>query len=206
MDLLKQKSATLKTKPIILVLVSLVVIYAAYATLHVENGNINISGNVTADNVHIPAYYRNGGNDTIAVLADSVWINITFQKKVAGLKVRFIQDHTTSSNYTHIALDSGIYEIHYNGMISDSAANPTAHVGMRMAYVNGTKIRGSYAEKDASKQNAEFPINHGFITEINGGDPFILQFTSDQTTVSLQTHATFEEAGSAAKISMTRID
>jgi len=130
---------------------------------------------------------------------------MSFDKKVAGLNERFTHNWEDETNHTHTVQDAGIYFIHYGVMVADSAPSPNAHVGIRMIHTNGTKVKGSYQEKDSSKQNAEYPINHGFLTTFGAGDTFVIQLTSDDTTVCATTHATFESAGSATKISMHKV-
>ena len=172
--------------------------------------NSTLDGNwscATLPDVMDSAYIRVGCNVTQKVMVSGEWQNVTFTKKAAGLKKGFTHDHTSSTTNTTITVvKGGIYHIDFFTSLEDPSPTPSSHIGVQMAYVNGSKVLGSYAEDDPSRANTAVWITKGFITELSDGDAFTLQFTSDDTDVSLLTHATFESGASNAQLNLIRMD
>jgi len=167
--------------------------------------NAEFPNNVTADNIHMPAYIRAPANNTQAVTVGSQWQNITFDKTFESLKLGFTHEYTDATNISFTPQYTGDYAISYYGSFIDSAANPSAHVAMRLLNHDGTTVRGSYTEEDTAKQNTYRKLKHSFVTSLVAGMPFTVQFVSDDTTVSLTLHNTFHSGGSAAQLNIHRI-
>lgn len=170
-----------------------------------SGGNLFVSGNVSADNVFNAAYIRSPANRTQAVTTGGEWVNITFDKKIDPFKVGFEHTHNDATNTTFTVLNSGYYSISYRASFTDSAANPDAHIAVRLAYTDGTNVKGSYIEVNTHKQGDIQFTENGFITQFDAGDKFTAQFTSDDTTVSLEKHISFDPSGSAAQLNIHRI-
>ena len=170
------------------------------------SNNLTVTENVTAHNVWIPAYIRLGSKSTIAVATTMVWENITFNESCAGLCQGFAHTFDDATNDTIKVNNSGIYKISYFMGLEDSAVTPDAHVGFRI--INATDqtiIKGSYGEFDTSKKDIYVFKEHSFITSFENGDDNKVQFTSDDTTVTLKPHVTFNPAGPSCQISIHKI-
>jgi len=167
--------------------------------------DIKTAGNISAENVFLPAMIRTASNSTMAVLVGSEWVNITFDKKQTTLQKNVGHTYNDDTNTTFTIQDSGIYAISYTMLFEDSALNPDAHVGMRLVK-DGVQVKGSYGEFDTSKKDEYIFKDHSFLATLTAGDEIQVQFTSDDTTVSLKPHATFEAGGgSSAQINFHKI-
>lgn len=173
---------------------------------NITAGNVTATGNMTADNVFIPAYLRCGSRSTIAVAVGSQWYNITFNHSCPCLCEGFAHTYDDATNDTFTVNNSGIYRVTYFIACEDSAATPDAHVGFRLMNATAqTIIKGSYGEFDTSKQDEYVFKEHSFITSFNAGNQFKIQFTSDDTTITLVPHVTFNPGGPSCQISINKI-
>ena len=166
---------------------------------------LEVNGNITADNVFLPAYIRTASNDSQAVTTGSEWVNVTFDRKVAGLKQNIEHTFNDGTNTTFTINDGGVYSVSYRFAFVDSAPAPDAHVGMRLADTDGTITKGSYDEVDTYRTDEQVLNTHAFITEFNDGDEFTVQFTSDDTTISTEVHTTFEPSGSSVQLNVHKV-
>lgn len=166
-------------------------------------GNLNVTGNVTAENVHLPAYIRYGSDSNITASADQ-WYNITFAKSASTTIKDFSHTHNDSTNTTVTVGSTGIYVMSYIFIVKDSAANPTAHVGARCV-TNGTLIPGSYSERDTTKQNSLVWVHHSFVSSLTAGDGIQCQFRSADNTVALTSHGEYSAAPYSAQVSIHRV-
>lgn len=167
-------------------------------------GDGNFTGNVTAENVYLPAYLRVASNSTIPVIGISNWTNITFSKQAPSLKENIEHTWNDSTNTTITINDAGVYQISYSISIQDTSALPTAHVAFRLMD-GGNPIQGSYSEIDTSKQNEEIFIHSSFITSFEAGGTAHLQFTASDVDVSVIPHGTYQTSPSSAQISINKI-
>ena len=166
--------------------------------------NVNITGNVTAENVFLPAYVSSHTNDTIPVASAGVWYNITFDQEVAEFKKRITHNFNDETNDTFTIQDTGTYEITYHLTFEDSQATPLNHVVARVIK-NNVELNGFTIEVDTTKQNADLLMHHSDLAELIVGDNLSLQFTSDATTVSLTTHLTYGDHQNTGHITIKRI-
>lgn len=167
-------------------------------------GDANITGNITAENVFFPAYLSHHTNDTIAVATGGVFYNITFQEVPTSPVARITHNEADATNDTFTIVDTGIYEVSYFYSFLDSAASPDAHVVGRVL-LNNAELIGSLREQDTTKQNSDINVHKYFYTNLTSGDEIKFQFTSDDTTVSLTTHATYGDHFDTALINIRRI-
>ena len=168
------------------------------------SGNVDVEGNVTAENVYLPAYLRVASNSTIPVIGISNWTNITFSKQAPTLKENIEHTWNDSTNTTITINDAGVYQISYSISIKDASPSPDAHVGFRLMD-GGTFISGSYSEIDTSKENEEIFIEKSFITSFEAGGTAHLQFTASDVDVSVIPHGTYQASPSSAQISIHKI-
>lgn len=167
-------------------------------------GDINATGNMTAQNVFLPAYIFAHVDTTIPVASGGTWYNITFND-TDETKERITHPPTTSANDTFTIVDAGTYRITYTMSFEDSAASPDAHIVTRVVR-NGVEINGSLLETDTSKQNADTLISHStLLAKLAVNDAIKFQFTADDTTISLASHKTYGVHKDTAVITLMRV-
>ena len=167
-------------------------------------GNLNVTGNVTAENVFLPTFLFAHTNNTIQVASIGVWYNITFDEEVSSPKFRITHTHNDNTNDTFTIVDNGWYDISYTMVFQDATPTPSAHILGRVVK-NGVEIVGSLLEEDSSKQYADFSISNGPIVYLVTGDEIKFQFTADDTDVSLTAHRTYGEHDDTAVIKIRKI-
>ena len=169
------------------------------------DGNLEVNGNILADNVFNPiAFMFIHTNDTIPIVAAGVWHNVTFTESTNGISQNI--DHTPDdeTNTTFTILHSGIYDLHAHLTFQDSAALPDSNIAFRFTR-NETEIFGSLREKDLDKKDADSTASTTVFANLTAGDRVMLQFVSDDITVSLDSDFTFGEHKDTAVIKIKRI-
>ena len=155
-------------------------------------GNLNVTGNVTADNVFIPQYMYAHTNATIPVAGASVWTNITFSQEDADLKRGISHTYNDATNHTFTLMDAGIYNVDYDLDIEDTSVGASdVDVAARLVRMNGSEVLGSVFETDITKQGTEVELSHNFLIYAEAGDKFIVQFIATDEDVVISTHGTF---------------
>ena len=168
-------------------------------------GNVNITGNITAENVYLPAHVFSHTNETIAVTSGGVWNNVTFDELDDSIKKRITHTFSDATNTTFTIQDAGIYRITYIMSFQDSAASPDGHIVARIVK-NGVEIHGSLLEIDTTKQYADTLISHTNVFVNLVADDYInFQFTADDTSISLTSHSTYGDHRDTAVITIRRI-
>ncbi len=152
-------------------------------------GNLNVTGNVTAENIFLSAYVSAHTNKTIAVSGAGVWMNVTFDNE-ESLKQGISHTYNDATNDTFTINDDGIYEITYTMSFQDSAVVPDSHTVTRVLR-NGIEVNGFTVEEDLGIQDQDKTLHHSDLVSLSSGDTIKLQFTSDDTTVSLASHLTY---------------
>jgi len=163
-----------------------------------------IGGNITAENVYLPAYIFCHTNSTMTIASAGVWYNISFDRSPFDNVERINHTYNDGTNSTFTILDAGVYRITWTLSFKDVAASPSNAIISRVVS-NGNEIVGSVFEKDSTKQNALGTMTHSILTSLNSGDKIQLQITSDATTVSLGTECTYGEHCDSATISIHKI-
>ena len=169
-----------------------------------SDGNVEVTGNVIAENVYLPAYIFQHTNSTIPVNSAGVWENITFDAHAAGIASGISHNYNNNTNDTFTINVAGIYKINYGFVVRDSASNPDSNVVFRLIK-NGNEIHGSSKEIDLSKQNEDRTSSSFAYANLSVGDKIKLQFTSDDTTVSLGSGCTYGDHCTSAIIGIRRI-
>ncbi len=165
---------------------------------------LEVDGNITADNVFLLADISAHTNSTIPVATAGVWYNITFEQEAATPVKDILHTYNDGTNDTFTIVHTGTYEIRYTITVADSNPTPGTHVLTRLIK-NGTEIPGSSIEEDSTRQYAEFTIGNGPHVDLTAGDEIKLQFTADDTTVSMLSHLTYGEHRDSATLKMKRI-
>ncbi len=169
------------------------------------SGDVNIKGNVTANNVFIEAYIRSASNSTINAAADK-WYNVTFSKAAESLKHNINHTYNDATNETFIIMFNGTYDVSYTTSIQDVAALPSAHVALQLwSTTNDARVSGSYSEIDTTKQNSELFIHNSFLVYLTENEEIKLQFRSADDTVSIIPHGTYNPTPASAQLSIHRI-
>ena len=153
-------------------------------------GSLNVTGNITAENVFIPAYISSHTNDTIVVSSAGNWMNVTFDHEADEFKKRITHTPNDDTNITFTIQDTGLYEITYTMSFQDSAVVPNSHVVTRVTN-NNVELNGFTVEEDLGIQDQDKLLHHSDLVELTVGDEIVLSFTSDDTTVSLTSHLTY---------------
>lgn len=166
--------------------------------------DLDVAGNTTAENVHLPVYISAHTNNTIPVISAGVFENVTFDHEADEFKRRITHTFNDNTNITFTIIDTGIYEIMYTLTFEDSQATPLNHIVTRVMR-NNVELEGFTIEEDTTKQNADLVIHHSDLVELTNGDDLQLQFTSDATTVSLITHLTYGNHQNTGHITIKRI-
>lgn len=166
--------------------------------------DLEVVGNITGENVFLPAYVSAHTNNEIAVAVAGVFYNVTFDQEEAEFKKRITHTAADNTNITFTIEDTGTYEITYTMVFEDSAASPNAHV-VSAVFKNNAELNGFTIEKDSSKQNSDFGLHHSDLVDLTTGDEINLRFTSDDTTVSLTTHLTFGVHQNTGHLTIKRI-
>lgn len=188
----------------VIVITLLCLMSIVYADQYLDS-NLHVTGNVTADNIHLPAYIYRHTDSTIAVAGAGTWYNITFTHDgdIPGKRITHYYDN--ASNNTFYIQDTGIYRLSFGIAYNDSAALPSATVAIRIAQ-NDVEVNGSYWEKDTTKQNAIGSIHHSLLYEFTAGDEIKFQFTSSATSVQMMALGTYATHKDSASLSIHRID
>ena len=176
------------------------------ATIDVDldvTGNGSFTGNVTADNVWIPAYAFAHCRNNISVDSAGVWYNITFNES-ATFNQSITHNHADSTNDTFTIVDTGIYDLHGHLSFQDSAVTPDSNVVFRFTK-NDVEIAGSIREYDLDKKDRDTLGSTTVFVNLTAGDEIKLQFTSDDTTVCLESDNTYGVHKDTAVIKIKRI-
>ncbi len=177
----------------------------SHSVLILSGGNATFSGNVTAENVWLPTYLFAHTNVILPVLSSGEWVNVTFDEEVTAFKSYISHTHNDETNTTFTIQNDGIYNIDFKCVFQDSAASPNAHVITRVLK-NNVEVDGSLIELDSSKQYADTIIsNSNILFSGSTGDEIVLQFTSDDTTISLANHQTYGDHGDSVTVTIERI-
>lgn len=150
------------------------------------------------------AYITAHTNATIPVAVSGIWHNITFNQEPAEIQERINHTYNDSTNTTFTIIDDGIYEISYTTTFQDSAVVPTSHVVVRIIK-NNAELNGLTQEEDLGIKDQDKTISHSDLISLSTGDTINLQFTSDDTTVSLTGHLTYGEHLNTGHITIKKL-
>ena len=82
--------------------------------------------------------------------------------------------------------------------------NPSSEVGVRVM-LNDVEVKGSGHEVQITKSDSEVEITGPFIINASAGDEVTVQFTSNATTVSQQSHQNFGDEPTSGVLLMRQI-
>lgn len=168
--------------------------------------NLNVSGNITSENVFTHQYLFAHTNETIPLISANVWENITFAQENTYIMKGISHVHNDATNHTFTVSESGVYNIDYDYDLEDtSAAASNINVAGRGIYTNGTELTGSVFEVDLTKQGAEVELSHNFLCELGAGDIIVFQFVADDEDVQISTHGTFGDHPESASILIVKV-
>ena len=174
--------------------------------LYAEDLSILDDEVVAIEDFLLPQYILAHVNSTIAVSVGGTFQDIPFNEEVSTPKTGIEHDHTTNPEQFKIK-KAGVYVINFTCSFEDSAVTPESHVIIRIVK-NGTEVFGSLLEKDISgtpQSGKDKTITNSIIVTCALDDILKLQFTSDDTTVSLSSHATYGTHKDTAVINIFRI-
>jgi len=170
------------------------------------DGDLNVTGNITAENVFLPQYIFSHTNETISVIGANKWTNITFSQEDTDIKRGITHTFNDATNHTFTISASGIYNVDYDLDVVDTSAGASdINVAARLILINGSEVIGSVFETDITKQGTETELSHNFLVECIAGDSFIFQFIASDADVQISTHGTYGDYPESATILMTKI-
>ena len=156
------------------------------------SGNINTTGNITAENVFLPQFIFSHTNVTILVNGANLWTNVSFDQELTLIKQGIAHTFDDGTNQTFTINAEGIYDISYNyDLIDISPSASEIDIAGRVTFRDGTEINGSVFESDITKQGVETELSHEFLAELKKGDELIFQFIAEDADVEMSTHGTF---------------
>ncbi len=161
---------------------------------------------VAIEDFLLPQYIFAHINDTIAVGVAGTFVDIPFNDEVSDPKVGIEHDHENNAEQFTIK-KAGVYVIHAAFSFEDSAVSPDSHMVVRIVQ-NGTEIVGSLLEQDISgtpQSNKDRTLSISVLVTCALDDILMFQFTSDKTTVSLASHATYGDHKDTSIINIIRI-
>jgi len=152
-------------------------------------GDLNVTGKIYNSLAHVFGL----ATETFTVAVIDTWYNISMNRSHAdAVGFTFSED-----NITIIVPHDGHYTITFGMGIMDSAALPSANVGMRIE-LNGAELKGSYIEDDTQKKDSDKWQEHTTHAELSEGDTFRLQYISSATTVTIEQEDTYATQGFSA--------
>ncbi len=170
-----------------------------------ENG-LNVTGNITSENVFITQYHFAHTNETIPLNTASVWQNVTFTEEITDIQKGISHIHDDDTNQTFTVSKSGIYKITYHyDMIDTSASSSDINVAGRTVFINGTEISGSVFETDILKKDIEVELVNTFLVSLKANEGLIFQFIADDSDVQISTHADFGDNPESATVIIQKI-
>jgi hypothetical protein len=117
----------------------------------IPDGDLNVTGNITSENVFIPQYAFSHTNETINLVSANVWANVTFTQENTELLQGLSHSHSVNSHIFNIS-ESGIYEVDFDFDVEDTSMGASdIDVAGRVIFINGTEIEGSVFEADIFK-------------------------------------------------------
>jgi len=161
---------------------------------------------VAIENFLLPQYIFCHTNDTIAVATGGTFQDIPFGDEVGDPKTGIEHDYTTDPEEFTIT-KAGVYLLNLACSFSDSAVSPNSHVVVRIVK-NGSEIEGSLLEKDISgtpQSDKDMTLTNIVLATLAINDVIKFQFTADDTTVSLDSHATYGDHKDTAIVSILKV-
>ena len=148
--------------------------------------NLIANGNITGENVFIPANIFLHTDDSKNVASAGVWYNITWTHNTDIIKFNMNHTYNDNTNDTVLPYDTGTFEMKFHGRFNDTAANPTSYAIMRVI-VNGNEVHGSVSCTPTTKQNNHVIVSSPlFHVDLVAGDEIKVQFTAPVTTISME--------------------
>jgi len=164
-------------------------------------GDLNVTEKIIA--YQMQQYLFAHTSSTPCVASPGVWINITFDKQ-ASLSQGISHIYNDATNDTFTITETGIYDLHGHLSFQDSAVNPDSNIVFRFIK-NGVEIGGSLREKDLDKKDWDTLGSTTVFVSLTEGDEIKFQFTSDDTTVCLESDNTYGVHKDTAVIKIKRI-
>jgi len=142
-------------------------------------------------------------NITMDIASTGVWHNISFDRN-EDVHRGVTHINTDNTNDTFTIENNGTYELHGHLSFQDSATNPISNIVFRFIN-NNVEIHGSVREMDLDKKDWDTLGSTTVYAELIRDDEIKFQFTSDQTTVSLESDDTYGDHTDTAAIKISRI-
>jgi len=161
---------------------------------------------VAIEDFLLPQYIFAHEDNTIAVVEAGTFQDIPFDEEASTPKTGIEHDHTSNPEQFKIK-KAGVYLINAAFSFTDSAVNPDSHIVVRVVK-DGTEIPGSLLEKDISdtpQHDKDKTLTISILVTCALDEIIKFQFTSDDLTVSLDSHATYGDHKDTAIINIVRI-
>ena len=168
-----------------------------YNDVRIE-GDLNVTGNVTAENIFIPQDFYTHTQENLSVDTAGHWYNVTFDEE-QGIGVGILHVYDDPTNDTFTIVEDGVYKITVSIGLVDIEPLPNNVIVIRFTK-NNVEIHGSAFEKDSTKQNEHITMHHTAISECSAGDKIRFQFTASDDTVFMETLGTYADHPDSASI------
>ena len=169
-----------------------------------EDGDLKVDGNVTAQNVFIPALIFSHTNATLTVTVPGTWYNVTFDEEAADIKQGITHSIADSTNDTFTIISTGTYMIRFAGSYENTVENQDVNIAHRIVR-NGVEIPGSVWEVDTDKKDFDRVKDSYVVAALSIGDKIKMQFTTNSTDTHLESDCTYGIHCDSASIFIERI-
>lgn len=168
-------------------------------------GDLDVTGNVTADNVFILADIYLHTDTVEAIGTAGLWYNVTFIYNGDAIKHNINHTYNDSTNDTITILYDGIYDFKYAANFNNTNANPDDYAIIRLL-INGIEHNGSGMGRHMTKQNAQVPVTSCTSINLTAGDEIKMQYTSTSTDTNLMVQSDlYLEHYDSARLCIKRI-
>jgi len=148
-------------------------------------GNLEVTGNITAENVFIPTHSFGSTNITQTVAQVDTWYNINWS-------YTHIEGNWSGNSTSMVVNDAGHYQVCYGGSLKDSTISPNSQNAMRVTK-NGAELEHTYIELDLFKQNADEWLSNCYEGDFITGDAVSIQYISSDVDVTIESDCTYSD-------------
>lgn len=159
--------------------------------------NVDVSGNITAENVFIPTHAFGATNITQTVAVADTWYTINWS-------YTHIEGPWTGNSTHMIVSDAGHYVTCYGANFHDDSANPDSNNALRVN-VNGVEQNHSYIEVDIRNRNRDIWLRNCVWAKYQVGDAVSIQYISSNIAVTINSDCTYSPGCNYAFADMLRV-
>ena len=160
-------------------------------------GDLEVIGNITAENVFISTHAFGSTNITQTVAVVDTWYTINWS-------YTHVEGNWSGNSTAMIVKDAGHYQVCYGGSLRDATVSPNSQNAIRVAK-NGVELEHTYIELDLFKQNADEWLSNCYEGDFESGDAVSIQYISSDVDVTIESDCTYSAGCDYAFASMERM-